>query len=480
MTVPSCRLIKNNSILPAALGLFTGLACGIACSVNYSLSLQALAAFLVLVFIWLKPVAGILAIIALNVSIFGYGYFPQLQAGSIGLYPAEVILLLLLLRALPEIFCKKTKVAPVFLWLFGIFFLSVIAGVIFSIHCGWIPTWSIFTNSRQYVFYLLIPVVLTLVKTKDFKTIFIFCLITGMLVSIMMAVQYLLGSSHSIFLGNVRVDSHFEQGDITRSLPPGLWLIYPTAFIVFTSLRKPGMVFSVVSVVLLTGLSLSLTRSIWVPVMVGLCFVHLNSEREMKAKQVLLAVILLAVSVITFSGFFPNTSLLGKQVVERLRSAFYTDTYTAGDSYGDRVYENELALEKIKNSPVFGVGTGNIYGAVMNIYQQNRPVQVVDRTFIHNSYLGLWLYQGFFGFISFLGLYLRALWKCKQYRGEWRQVILGFWGYLMAAGVSAYFGIYFSEAYSIIVLSLSIAAVELISSQTGGSAGKRRSLVGEL
>jgi membrane protein DedA with SNARE-associated domain len=68
-----------------------------------------------------------------------------------------------------------------------------------------------------------------------------------------------------------------------------------------------------------------------------------------------------------------------------------------------------FATATLKQDPVFGVGMGRPYGALRRVYDPVSGARSYQpRRFIHNSYLGYWLWAGVAGVVSLVWLGVRT------------------------------------------------------------------------
>ena len=106
----------------------------------------------------------------------------------------------------------------------------------------------------------------------------------------------------------------------------------------------------------------------------------------------------------------------------------------------DRTYENRLAWQALKTSPVFGIGLGTSDGATY---------QGTTRNWIHNGYLWFWLRLGIVPAVAFIVALLAAvrigvLWQ-RHGESETSWLGSGIIAALLAMMVSALAWSYFSS-----------------------------------
>ncbi|WP_168582227.1 O-antigen ligase family protein [Gephyromycinifex aptenodytis] len=152
---------------------------------------------------------------------------------------------------------------------------------------------------------------------------------------------------------------------------------------------------------------LSLTRSTWLPLIIATILIPVMATRRSRwsllARNVAVAVLILMLALsLALSGLAGEQ---GRLAAERLMSVADTEV-VVDDSYQDRARENVQALARIREHPIAGIGLPRPYGAYVSM-----PDPIADsgqlydqRRFIHQSYLGLWMWMGLPGVVALLVL----------------------------------------------------------------------------
>jgi O-antigen ligase len=173
-----------------------------------------------------------------------------------------------------------------------------------------------------------------------------------------------------------------------------------------TGLRTPDLArFAVYG----TVVAASFTRSTWVPLVLSLALLAVlrpGPRVALRGLRSLLVLVLIAAALfpLATSGALGDTA---QAVTVRVRS-IGSDRVLTENSYLDRKIEIDQARQAISRSPITGVGLGQPYGAVRRVYDPTTKVRTTsDRRFIHNSFLGVWLWTGVLGLLALLWLSIR-------------------------------------------------------------------------
>jgi len=153
----------------------------------------------------------------------------------------------------------------------------------------------------------------------------------------------------------------------------------------------------------------SFTRSSWTPLILVAILVagvrtgRLRSMAQQIAVLVALASIALGAANAGLMGEFGHSLYA--------RASSVVNPQTVDDtSFTDRSNEDSEATHTIANNPFFGVGIGNGYGVYDATYvPSSGAVVVVAQMFIHNTYLGIWVWLGLLGIVAMAFLAWRIL-----------------------------------------------------------------------
>ncbi|HZM16058.1 MAG TPA: O-antigen ligase family protein [Candidatus Krumholzibacteria bacterium] len=255
-------------------------------------------------------------------------------------------------------------------------------------------------TSRSYWFYLMFFVgALCLRSRRELRLLLQACFCMSLIVAVLMYAQFFAGERAKFFLGNsIRVESF--GGFAGRILPPGTELIWTT--VPFVVSRIPlcsprgarGLYLALF--LLLGGLLLTFTRSIWLGVLLSMAImavlgrgaIRLGVARIFLAMVVSVALLLLLLSIVSTERENYMTPY-----IKRFTSIFKAESYAEGSSAGARFMEISAAWPKIVEHPWLGIGVGGVYRYEEDwdeIWQSHywRPV-----SYIHNAYV-LLLTQG--------------------------------------------------------------------------------------
>ena len=256
-----------------------------------------------------------------------------------------------------------------------------------------------------------------------------------------------------------------DETGFLRVRPPGLTTVYiVAAFALARVLWGPArhrLLGWAMTAVALTGVVLSLNRNMLLGLALGLCVAALIARHRHRF------VVLVATVGLVLSGFglLAQSSTVGSNpVVSRLASV--TDyPRLKQQTLVDRYYENGIALQRIRDNPVGGLGWGPDYGAVL--LSSDYGVQVTTpRSFLHQQYLWIWMRAGIIGLLSLMAVLAFGVWNgarwCRARQGRddaWLGA--GIVASLVAVAASSNVGIYLTPPDSTVPLVgvLALAAV---------------------
>ena len=165
---------------------------------------------------------------------------------------------------------------------------------------------------------------------------------------------------------------------------------------------------------------LSYTRSAWVPLLIAVILVPaLVSTRPKWLVFSERSVLLVAAGVLLLPmALFGVLGQSAQLAAERLSTTVEGETLS-DDSLGDRLYELENAVPAIIASPIVGVGLNNPYGAVNESYNPETNTTTKEpRRWIHNTFVGIWLWLGLLGVVATVWLAVRIWRTCRQAYGK--------------------------------------------------------------
>lgn len=157
---------------------------------------------------------------------------------------------------------------------------------------------------------------------------------------------------------------------------------------------------------------LSLTRSTWAPLLLATVLIPVVAVRRRRLMVLgrYVAVLTVALTVGLAGATAGTFGKQGQVVAERLYSA--TEASALQDnSLQDRLRENSAALKVIAEHPIAGIGLTRPFGILGSVVD---PIDsdwnlYAPQQFIHQSYLGLWMWLGITGVASLGWLAVRFL-----------------------------------------------------------------------
>lgn len=166
-------------------------------------------------------------------------------------------------------------------------------------------------------------------------------------------------------------------------------------------LRSKRLVRLLIMTVFMVVEAFSFTRSTWAPLLlVSVLAAALQTGRITSLGR--RVVVLAALAAIALGA--ANAGALGSfghTVSARAASIVNPKTVTES-SFTARSNEDNLAVAAITGSPFTGEGIGVGFGAYTNNSNSAAGTEVyVPQLFIHNTYLGIWVWLGFFGIAAF-------------------------------------------------------------------------------
>jgi hypothetical protein len=247
------------------------------------------------------------------------------------------------------------------------------------------------------------------------------------------ALVLVVAALHIAPLTGSQIDYVITDGRLVDTLrldPPVLRLLSITLLMVtFGKVLKdrPFVRLPIIAVMLALEL-FSYTRSTWIPLIaVSLVVPPLLGRRWVPVvaiERLVVACVVAAVALVLASaGVLGST---GSNAVDRLSSTVRSDTIH-DSSLQDRVGEMEHAWTTIQARPWLGVGLGRPYGAYTTVTD---PITDEDthlpQRFIHNSYVGVWVWMGIPGVLAVLALAgAVVVAACRLVVGEYRDRLPG-------------------------------------------------------
>lgn len=294
---------------------------------------------------------------------------------------------------------------------------------------------------RDVVNYAIFFSVTNLLRSeKQLKLVAGSIIVFAVLVSIVMMVQYVLGTVLPFLPGRVEVLSTegTRYSSVTRIIPPGYSIVFVgfvTActiwFFDVTQRRNWAMVLPI----FITGIGVLLTfkRHFWGALLVIFLIMLLLSNRKEVQRILIRGLATMAVLVVATYFVLNYTGSVGPNLIkgatDRLFSLTQSNTYNDPDSsLRWRDFENQYAMSNFVSQPVIGIGLGTRYRP----WVPTRDWENFDgRAFIHNGVFWLLLRTGSIGFIFMVWLMTAYVSRGFKYwrlvpNTTYRAYVLGF------------------------------------------------------
>jgi O-antigen ligase len=373
------------------------------------------------------PVAALLVLIFAGVPAAGYvailwsvGTFvdmlapPEVTISWLRFAPAEILLWIALgslaflprdvRRGLRALASRRESV------IMAVFLAAVVGGVAVGVENGASLHAAAF-DMRLMLFYAAFwPALAALTRGREL----VFKLVAGgaVVVVILQILQVIVGPSTHLFViaPSDLASSLTDETGFLRVRPPGLTTTYVVAaFALARILWGPArhrLGSWAIAAVALTGVVLSLNRNMLLGLALGLCVAALIA-RERHRFVVLVAI--LGVAVSGFGLLAQSSSFSSNAVVSRFASI--TDySRLKEQTLADRYYENDVALQRVRNHPVGGLGWGPDYGAVL-LSSDDGSLLTKPRSFMHQQYLWIWMRAGIIGLVSLIAVLAFGIWN---------------------------------------------------------------------
>jgi O-antigen ligase len=445
---------------------------------------------------------GIVLVLCTTSFIFYYDYLPtlslyhfvpeipileplRLQIGQgIMLYLLVLYAASLEVRTLRE--RLATPLAPaVFVFLLVVVF-AAIAGVVYK----GVRLPQMVENSRMFSYYVMFFVTLLCIRSRrQFKLLLVAGYIMALVVSILMCVQFAAGERFKVFLGsNIRVESFGSHAG--RILPPGsdlIWLAIP--FVIAQTATASPRVRRAMLVslgLLLGGLLLTFTRTVWISTLVSMILIAILGRGEIRRGTVhmfgatigfvlFLFMILSLVSTAQESYVAPY--------VNRFTSIFHPESYGETTSAGARLVEMREAWPHVAQSPWLGIGVGAYYRETEDWDDLAQIHYMRPVSYMHNGYMYLLTDTGILGLVTCMIMYVLFFIRARKIyylldRPEEQGIVLACIASVASVMIGAIMQPTFAASHDTPMVGVMFGLVELLryfhtreSAQAHGSAG---------
>ena len=210
----------------------------------------------------------------------------------------------------------------------------------------------------------------------------------------------------------------------------------------------------------------SMTRTTWAPLLAVWLALPVMARGRAGLRSAFLRGTAVMVVLVVGLGVAATGSLGTTAQAMAVRAISVTDDdVTQDESLQDRLVEDEMALGHIRNNPLGGIGFPRPYGAFQYEYDVDQDLtRYIDKLFIHQTYLGLWMWFGILGVLSVLVLaaYIgRAYWLIWNMRYRDASAPVAALGGVIVLAVSSMFqtNLLYRPAY--FALAIGLACIDL-------------------
>lgn len=379
----------------------------------------------------LKPEWGILGIFLLTSSV-DFFQLPYFSFGFGSFHISDMILLCLLglviLKRLGNGASARIR-TPLDLPLM-LFLGAAVVSFYTAFFTHSVPANDALKQFRALSYYALFFVVTVLIQDRRRIRFLFYCLLS---IAGITSVAIILNSFFNISFFGHEMEL---QGDatISRVIPPGFRIMYYAFFTILVLLlkgptKREKLLLVPLLILISSGFFLSFNRTSWISLSLSSAILLLLIPFRKKLEVMVTSGAIMISCIVVFYVFPPQTYFdkYAKAISERGASIF------EGRELGTLQYREEerfYALGKIEKSPILGIGLGNSY---------RPPFWEGDEItwFIHNSYLGILLDMGLLGFVPFLMLSFKHLWRGFR---NWKKIEDRFLSCLCLGITVAYFG----------------------------------------
>lgn len=346
-----------------------------------------------------SPIVSFLVTIAITCNLLPEYLLPSVGVGGGKVAAADLALAFTLLACVfhyqksnAEFKKAFQNVLVPFLFVVSAFFLSII----YSAAILHTPIKDVLGESKHLFYWIVFPLSAYIgMDEKRFEKVVYGLVAVALVFSIGQIIQGLFGIQvmGGRALQDLETMGHYSE--VKRSTTSGIHLIV-WSFIFLTSLliNKRVRAILIVPMILLTlaGILLTYGRMIWAGTLLALVVVFFKVGFKKAFK---------AISILSILGFIGLGAVLAVKpaiitsAADRMFSV--NDEVSHGQSLAWRFYENGIAIEKINESPLLGIGLGAAY----------RPPAKSDVTpeqvrYMHNAYLFMIMKMGLLVFAIFL------------------------------------------------------------------------------
>jgi O-antigen ligase len=428
-------------------------------------------AALIVIFFARVPVAGPVAVLWSVGTAVDMLALPQLGVSTLQFAPAEVLLWISIaaLAFLPTatrhaLVGMATRRESVVM---ALFLTAVLGGVAVGVENGATLHEAAF-RMRDMLFYAAFWPALAALANGRWRVTFALVSAGVCAVVMLQVIQVIVGPSTHVFViaGSDLTSTLTSEGTgFLRVRPPGLTTVYIVAgFALARVLWGPprGRLLGwAMTLVTLTGVILSLNRNMLLGLGLGLCAAALIAPQKHRFVVMGATVgIVLTAFVLLAQGSAVESNAIASRVAS---ISNYSGLKT--QTLNDRFYENHIALQRIRDHPIGGLGWGPDYGAML-LSSDDGFLVSQPRPFMHEQYLWIWMRAGIIGLLALIATLALGIWNgarwCRARNGmddAW--IGAGVVVSLVAMAASSNVAIYLTPPDSVVPLVgvLALAAV---------------------
>lgn len=378
------------------------------------------------------------ALLAAMFGVFPSFILPNIPVAGGSVRPEDIgiaiFLLILMMRHAGTIGQRLATLKP-YAWPICAILLSALVSIIYSFFIGKVPLKDIFNEARAYYVWLFLPLLPLAIDSAERMRRFGFLLLC---LALLLAVGGMFQAVTGIhvfqrdqLMSLTTVDETF--GGIARSASPGgvfMAAVFIYICAALTMRSKASVVGSfVVGTILLGGIVVGFTRSLWVSVIIGLILLAVYARHG--RYLVLIGALLMA-----GFGALATLAVANPTYLDAVTGRLLTlnDEIKTGTSFGRRKVELDYAIPKVMKNPLVGVGMGGKYKPhTLDAFGWEGETR-----YIHNLYAAAATKMGVPGLLAMLWLVGVLLWRSwrlvSQRKGD-RAVVFACWWVLLTSTI---------------------------------------------
>ncbi len=363
-----------------------------------------------------KPELSILAFLALTSTVLESDSNPGISIGFGHIYLSDMLvffpfifIIWNLMFRLEIKFVRTPLDAPLFL-----FILVALISTGMAMLRGTVTLKFSLGPMRDVVNYAIFFVVTNLVRSeRQLKLVAGSIIVFAIIVSVVMIVQYALGTTLPFLPGRVEVlqTEGAQYSSVTRIIPPGYSIVF-VGFVTACSLwffdvaQRRNWAMSLPIFITGIGVLLTFKRHFWGALVVIFLIMFFFSNRKEMQRILLRGGATMAVLIVGVYFVLNYTGSVGPNLIkgatDRLLSLTQSNTYEDPDSsLRWRDFENQYAMSHFASHPIIGIGLGARYRPWMPA----RDWENYDgRRYIHSGIFWLLMRTGSLGFVSMVWL----------------------------------------------------------------------------